>query len=63
VWKLLQTQLNPEKYGGIVTRLSFFIGTAAVLYLVLAREAYASVLVILLMIIKILLAFKIVKSG
>ena len=63
VWKLLQTQLNPEKNGGIVTRLSFFIGTAAVLYLVLAREVYASVLVILLMIIKILLAFKIVKSG
>ena len=63
VWKLLQTQLNPEKNGGIVTRLSFFIGTAAVLYLVLAREVYASVLIILLMIIKILLAFKIVKSG
>lgn len=63
VWKLLQTQLNPEKDGGVVTRLSFFIGAAAVLYLVLAREAYASVLVILLMSIKVLLAFKIVKSG
>ena len=58
VWKLLQTRLKPEKSTGVVTALSLTLGLAAVLYLVLAREAYAATVAILLMTGKGLLVFR-----
>lgn len=57
-WKLIRTQLKPEKPTGYVTAVSLTLSLAAVLYLVLAREAYAATVAVLLMIVKALLVFR-----
>ena len=58
VWKLAQTCLNAEKGKRAVTGLSLALSIAAVLYLVLAREAYAATVAVLLMLVKGLLVFR-----
>ena len=63
VWQIIRAQLKPEKDRKAETYLSFGLGIGAVLYLVLAREAYAASVAILLMIVKGLLAFRAVKAG
>ena len=57
-WKILQTQLKVEKGRGAVTAISFVLSVTAVLYLVLAREAYAAAVAVLLASLKVLLAFR-----
>ena len=57
-WKILQTQLKIEKGRGLVTGISFVLSLAAILYLVLAREAYAAAVAVLLSGVKVLLAFR-----
>ena len=57
-WKLVQTCLNAEKGKGTVTGFSLALSIAAVLYLVLAREAYAATVAVLLMLVKGLLVFR-----
>ena len=58
VWKLVQVGLNAEKGKRGAMGFSFFVSIAAVLYLVLAREAYAATVAVLLMLIKGLLVFR-----
>ena len=62
ICKILQTQLHVEKGNTIITNLSFVLSVVTVLYLVLAREAYAATLAILLLLIKTLLVFRSIKS-
>ena len=63
VWQIVRAQIKPESDKKAVTGLSFGLGIGAVLYLVLAREAYAAAVAILLMIVKGVLAFRAVKAG
>lgn len=58
IWKILQTRLKIAKGKNLMTVLSFILSILTVLYLVLAREAYASMVVFLLMIVKGILIFK-----
>ena len=62
ICKIMQTQLHVEKGNTIITNLSFVLSVVTVLYLVLAREAYASTVAILLLLIKTLLVFRSIKS-
>lgn len=62
ICKIMQTQLHVEKGNTIITNFSFALSIVAVLYLVLAREAYAATLTILLLLIKTLLVFRCIKS-
>ena len=55
LWKILHTQLKPQKSTRYITALSFSLSIAAIFYLVLAREAYAATLAIVLMLLKSLL--------
>ena len=52
LWKILQTQLKWKSGKKIVSIFSFVFSIAAVLHLVLAREAYAASVAVLLIIIK-----------
>ena len=58
VIKLIQTQWNIAKGQKIMTACSMFLSVVTVLYLVLAREAYAAAVAILLMLLKGSLMFK-----
>ena len=58
VWKLLLTQLKIEKGRKAATAISLLLGIIAVLYLILAREAYAALVAVLLMVIKTLLVWR-----
>ena len=58
VWQML---LKNEKCRSLSAVISFVLGIAAVMYLVLAREAYAACVAVLLMMIKCALAFWRVK--
>ena len=55
LWKILHTQLNPRKSSRMITTLSLSLSIAVIFYLVLAREAYAATLAIVLMLLKSLL--------
>ena len=55
LWKILHTQLNPRKSSRMITTLSLCLSIAVIFYLVLAREAYAATLAIVLMLLKSLL--------
>ena len=57
-WKLLWTRLKPEKEMKTTTAVSLMLSVSTVLYLVMAREAYAASIAILLMIGKGLLVFR-----
>lgn len=63
VWKLLQSHWKAEKGKNALTTFSFILGITVVLCLVLAREAYAAAMAILLLLIKGLLIFYSAKSG
>ncbi|MBQ5590035.1 MAG: XRE family transcriptional regulator, partial [Anaerotignum sp.] len=63
VIKILQTQLKTEKGQKTVTMCSVFLSIGTVLYLVLARDAYAAAVAFLLMIMKGLLVFRHIKSD
>ena len=58
VWKLVQLGLHAEKGRRAVTGISLALSIAAVLYLVLAREAYAATVAVLLMLMKGLVVFR-----
>ena len=58
VVKFLQMQWNINKGQNIITECSMLLSIVTILYLVLAREAYASTIAILLMLLKGLLIFK-----
>ena len=58
MWKLVQLKLKIEKRENFVTGFSLAMSVLAVLYLVLAREAYAAVVAVLLLIVKGFLIFK-----
>ena len=58
VVKLIQAQWNIDKGKKVITACSVILSIVAILYLVLAREAYASTIAILLMLLKGLLIFK-----
>ena len=58
LWQLLPKK---EKYQKFSTAVSFALGIAAVLYLVLAREAYAACVAVLLMTIKCALVYRSTK--
>ena len=62
LWKILHTQLKPQKPSQGITVLSFSLSLAAIFYLVLAREAYAATLAIVLMLLKSLLISRIFFS-
>ena len=61
IWQIFQIRLKIEKGKNTITLLSLILSIITVLYLVLAREAYASMVVFLLMIIKGIVIFKGVK--
>ena len=58
VVKLIQAQWNIDKGKKVISACSVILSIVAILYLVLAREAYASTIAILLMLLKGLLIFK-----
>ena len=58
VWKLVQLGLHAERGRRAVTGISLALSIAAVLYLVLAREAYAATVAVLLMLMKGLVVFR-----
>ena len=55
LWKILHIQLKPQKSLRSITIVSFSLSIVSIFYLVLAREAYAATLAIVLMLIKSLL--------
>lgn len=55
LWKILHTQLKPQKSPRGITIVSSSLSIVAIFYLVLAREAYAATLAIVLMLLKSLL--------
>lgn len=57
VLKILQTQRKIEKGQKLLTFCSIFFSIVSILYLVLAREAYAATVAFLLMLMKGLLLF------
>ena len=57
VLKILQTQRKTEKGQKLLTFCSIFFSIVSILYLVLAREAYAATVAFLLMLMKGLLLF------
>lgn len=57
VLKILQTQRKTEKGQKLLTFCSIFFSVVSILYLVLAREAYAATVAFLLMLMKGLLLF------
>ena len=61
VLKIVQTQRKAKKGQKMITSTSIFLSMTAILYLVLAREAYAAAVAILLMSIKGLLVYKYAK--
>ena len=63
IWKILRTCLKPEKSGKFAMAFSFVVSVAGVLYLVLAREAYAATVAILLMLVKGLLMHRSGRTG
>ena len=63
VWKLLHSHRKAKKGKNTLTTFSFILGITVVLCLVLAREAYAAAMAILLLLIKGLLIFYSAKSG
>ena len=60
--KLLLTKVKMEKYNKIMTVVSIMLSTLTVLFLAMAREAYAIVIVFLLLVIKGILLLKYVKN-
>lgn len=58
VLKIIQTKRSAQKGQKLITISSIFVGITIILYLALAREAYAATVAILLMIIKVLLVYK-----
>ena len=52
IWKLLWTRLKPEAGSRMTTDCSLLLSAVASLYLVLAGEAYAAAVIILLLLIK-----------
>ena len=61
VLKIVQTQGKVKKGQKMITSTSIFLSMTAILYLVLAREAYAAAVAILLMSVKGLLVYKYAK--
>lgn len=62
IWKILQTGLKIKDSKQVLTWSSVVLSILAILYLVLAREAYAAMVAILLMVVKGFLIFMWVKS-
>ena len=62
LWKILHTQLKPQKSPRGITIVSSSLSIVAIFYLVLAREAYAATLAIVLMLLKSLLISRIFFS-
>ena len=58
LWKLFQTQFRIRTGSRLCNGLSFALSIGAVLYLALAREAYAAAVAFLLLLIKGLLVFR-----
>lgn len=63
LWKFLLVQFKIEKGKKTLTVFSFVFAIATVLYLILAREAYAATVAVLLLLVKGLLLFRSVKSS
>ena len=61
VLKIVKTQGKVKKGQKMITSTSIFLSMTAILYLVLAREAYAAAVAILLMSVKGLLVYKYAK--
>ena len=61
VLKIVQTQWKVKKGQKMITSCSILLSMTAILYLVLAREAYAATVAILLMSVKGLLVYKYAK--
>ena len=61
VLKIVQTQRKAKKGQKMITSASILLSMTAILYLVLAREAYAAAVAILLMSVKGLLVYKYAK--
>ena len=61
VLKIVQTQRKVKKGQKMITSCSILLSMTAILYLVLAREAYAATVAILLMSVKGLLVYKYAK--
>ena len=61
--KIATTYLKIEKGQKILTAVSFFISIVMILFLALAREAYAAVVAFLLLIVKSIVVYRCVKSG
>ena len=61
--KIAATYLKIEKGQKILTAVSFFISIVMILFLALAREAYAAVVAFLLLIVKSIVVYRCVKSG
>lgn len=61
--KILLTKFRTEKKHNVITALSMLLSVLAVIFLALAREAYAVTLVFMLMVIKGVLLLKYIKYG
>ena len=62
ILKIVLSKLEVKKYGMLVTGISIGVSIVCVLFLALAREAYAIVLSFLLLIFKGILFFYYMKS-
>ena len=62
IWKIMQTKLKAEKEKKLITICSVALSVVTILYLVQAREAYASTVAILLMLVKGLSVYKYAKN-
>ena len=63
MWILVLTQRKGEHRKKVPNRFSLVVGMITVFYLVLAREAYAAAIAILLLVVKGLLMYWSLKSG
>ena len=63
VVKILQTKLGVEKKHKMMTGLSMLLSIMMVLFLAVAREAYAIMLAFMLLVIKGVLLIKYIKSS
>ena len=62
IWEIMQTKLKAEKEKKLIRICSVVLSVVTILYLVQAREAYASTVAILLMLVKGLSVYKYAKN-
>ena len=63
ITKIALIQMKMVKYSSIISQCSMLIHIFSVFYFALAREAYATTIIFLLLVIKGIMFFKYVRTG